>query len=48
MANHILSIVGWGKDTDLNTEYWWLRNSWGTYWGDQGCWPMNVNDDLVT
>jgi cathepsin X len=36
MPNHILSIVGWGKDQDLNTEYWWLRNSWGTYWGDNG------------
>jgi len=36
MANHILSIVGWGLDQDSNTEYWWLRNSWGTYWGDQG------------
>lgn len=32
MANHILSLVGWGVDPDSNTEYWWLRNSWGTYW----------------
>jgi len=33
--NHILSIVGWGADAD-HGEYWWLRNSWGTYWGAEG------------
>ena len=28
MSNHILSIVGWGYDADLDKEYWVLRNSW--------------------
>ena len=36
MANHILSIVGWGTDANLNQDYWILRNSWGTYWGEDG------------
>ena len=35
MANHILSIVGWGHDA-TNGDYWILRNSWGTYWGEGG------------
>jgi len=35
IANHILSIVGWGTDTQ-NGEYWLIRNSWGTYWGEDG------------
>ena len=35
MANHILSIVGWGHD-DAHGDYWWLRNSWGAYWGVDG------------
>lgn len=35
MPNHILSIVGWGSDPD-HGDYWWLRNSWGTYWGEDG------------
>jgi cathepsin X len=28
--DHIVSIVGYGKD------YWIVRNSWGSYWGDNG------------
>ena len=35
MANHILSIVGWGRDA-THGDYWLLRNSWGTYWGEGG------------
>ena len=35
MANHILSIVGWGRDA-THGDYWLLRNSWGTYWGEDG------------
>jgi len=35
MPNHILSIVGWGSDKD-HGDYWILRNSWGTYWGEDG------------
>ena len=35
LPNHILSIVGWGTDKE-HGAYWWLRNSWGTYWGENG------------
>lgn len=37
--NHIISIVGWGEGVDANGKplpYWVIRNSWGTYWGEQG------------
>jgi len=35
-ADHEISIVGWGVDAPTNTQYWVGRNSWGTFWGENG------------
>ena len=31
---HYISIIGWGKADGI--PYWIARNSWGSYWGEQG------------
>jgi cathepsin X len=33
---HVVVLVGWGHDDATNLDYWVVRNSFGTYWGEQG------------
>lgn len=34
--NHAMNIVGYGVDADSGKDYWIVRNSWGTSWGEAG------------
>jgi len=34
MIDHAVNVVGWGKQD--STEYWIVRNSWGSNWGESG------------
>jgi hypothetical protein len=36
LGGHAVSVIGWGQTQD-GVKYWLVRNTWGTRWGDQGC-----------
>ena len=35
-ADHVVMLVGYGKDEATGIGYWILRNSWGEFWGEGG------------
>ena len=39
--NHAVTAVGWG--TSGSTEYWIVRNSWGSGWGESGHIRIAIN-----
>jgi cathepsin X len=41
--NHEISVVGWGLDQATNTEYWIGRNSWGSAWGENGFFRIQMH-----
>nr|BAN41608.1 cysteine proteinase ACP1 precursor, putative [Entamoeba invadens] len=43
VMDHCVTLVGYGKNTD--GEYWIIRNSWGTSWGDEGYFLLARNQN---
>jgi hypothetical protein len=35
-ADHIVMLVGYGYDEASGKDYWILRNSWSSHWGEDG------------
>ena len=41
--NHELALVGWGSEG--GEDYWIGRNSWGTYWGEDGFFRIKMDSE---
>eukprot|EP01062_Namystynia_karyoxenos_P064558 TRINITY_DN5754_c0_g2_i1.p2 TRINITY_DN5754_c0_g2~~TRINITY_DN5754_c0_g2_i1.p2 ORF type:complete len:306 (+),score=127.98 TRINITY_DN5754_c0_g2_i1:84-1001(+) len=45
-TNHVISVVGYGS-TAAGQKYWIIRNSWGTYWGENGFFKLEAGTNQL-
>ena len=44
VANHFALAVGYGHDDATKTDYWIIKNSWGSDWGEDGFARIEIQD----
>jgi cathepsin L len=42
--DHAVLTVGWGNDASSGKDYWLVKNSWNTTWGDKGYIKLAIVD----
>lgn len=47
LGGHELALVGFGVDKASGTKYWIGRNSWGTYWGENGYFRIEMGKNAL-
>ena len=44
--DHAVLVTGWGHDNSSGLDYWMVKNSWGTDWGEEGYVKVAIKDGV--
>jgi len=46
-TDHAVLVTGWGHDEKTGLDYWEVKNSWGTTWGDSGYIRLAIKESWI-